>query len=116
MWDQFRDQAVAARFRIIRPGLTERPGDKVYSGSYCSPENLGGRFRQRLHTVRATVAEIESGQWDTEIEETWHDAAGAEHWYRYENGRDDIEPESNPAVINGTHHRVVGGWVFPNER
>lgn len=109
-WKQV-DDAVMARFREIRAGLRERTGNYIYSGGRC--QNLGWRFRQRFRLrseVEPVATEIESGLWDSEIEATWHGAASAEHWYRYEKdyGRDDPEPECDPDVINGTHYRIGG--------
>jgi len=81
-------QAVAIRFERIRDCLVERTGDYVYIGNRCVPQNLGWRFCQNvggfLGCTDFNPAEILAGRFDAEIEETWHDAAGAEHWYMYE--------------------------------
>lgn len=88
--------AVAERFNAIRHTFRYREGDYLYDGSRCSPGELGWRFRQTLSLFlhqpgglqweppAALIGEIAAGQHDKIIEATWHDAASAEHWYRYE--------------------------------
>ena len=96
--------AVAERFTLIRPKLkeryddSERRGGYIYNGPRCHPDNLYWRFHQNLRKspedilgqgLRAPITEEEikgviDGRFDKELEETWHDAARAEHWYRYD--------------------------------
>lgn len=83
------DVAVEKRFNEIKGSLSERPDNEcktgfghVYDGSRCLPQNLGWRFRQAFGAV--DPKEIIAGEFDTEIEETWHEAASSEHWYMYE--------------------------------
>lgn len=99
------EQAVATRFLAIRYRLVQREGDYLYGYPRTYPHNLGWRFRQNLSLklkepggvqwpgYPELPAEIAAGKHDEMVEATWHDAASAEHWYRYEKdyGRD--EPE-----------------------
>ena len=82
--------AVARRATILLPSIQGR-GDSnqddyfrgyVYSGSRCRPENLGWRFIQSYG--EPSPYEVLCGRWDTQIAETVHEAAAAEHWYKYE--------------------------------
>lgn len=99
------DAAVAARFRAIKPTLTEKRGDYCYDGYRTSPEELGWRFRQNMciksrdiHTWQpheTMPVEIAAGKYDKEIEATWHSAAGASYFYQFEKDwghPDDVEP------------------------
>lgn len=75
--------AVAARFQAIQHRLVQGPEIGVaYDGNRCLPKNLGWRFAQSHGEPDST--EILAGKWDAEIEDTWHKAARAEHWYRHE--------------------------------
>jgi len=78
------DAAIAARFLLIRHGgnFTYRDGDFCYDGNRCKPESLGWRFVQTFGAP--CVAEIKGGALDAEIAATYHEAAEAEHWYRFE--------------------------------
>jgi hypothetical protein len=101
------DKAVAERFKAIRKTLKVRDGEFLYSGARCAPDFLGWRFRQNLSLELAqpggigweppdTLAgEIAEGKHDAVIEATWHDAASAEWYYRFEKdyGRDEPEPD-----------------------
>jgi hypothetical protein len=82
------DNAVAERFNAIKHTFTEREGDYIYGGWRCDPERLGWRFRQvvggSFSAVVFNPADIRSGKYDKGIEDTWHESASAEHWYRYE--------------------------------
>lgn len=98
-------QAVAARAAVLIPSFTPRRGDYAYDGHRCTPKNLGWRFLQNVRLSRLpqqpggcvgprelagadlpepTIEAIERGEFDRAIEATYHDAAGAEWWYRYE--------------------------------
>lgn len=91
----------------IRPRLKQRDGEYLYGGCRARPEELGWRFRQNLSLYlkqpgglcweppTEVVGQVEAGEHDALIEATWHDAASAEWYYRYEKdyGRDDPEPE-----------------------
>ena len=76
------DSAVAARFTEIQSTLVKRTGDFLYSGTRTLPECLGWRLRQNFGSC--DVADVAAGAIDDQIAETWHAAASAEHWYRYE--------------------------------
>jgi len=85
------DKVVAERIKQIGPGLRRRHGDYIYDGNRCRPENLGWRVLQNhrfapkfLDRGEIVAKDVLSGKWDDLIEHTWHDAASAEHWYRYE--------------------------------
>ena len=53
-----------------------------YDGNRCKPENLGWRFEQFFGSPEPQ--EILDGEWDEQIVQIYHEAASAEHWYRYE--------------------------------
>jgi len=75
--------AVAARLKQIVGGITEGdPKEFCYDGNRCKPENLGWRFEQWFGSPEPQ--EILDGGWDTQIEQVYQDAAGAEYYYRYE--------------------------------
>ena len=86
------DWAIANRFTEIRGHEAFAPRDAndprsrgfgfCYDGNRTQPENLGWRFVQ-MHG-KVNPAAIEVGAFDTEIAETYHEAASSEHWYRYE--------------------------------
>lgn len=79
-------KAVKDRFILIQHKFKQQSllddGGYAYDGNRCLPENLGWRFIQS-HGLRSPC-DIESGTLDGLIEETWHESARAEHWYRYE--------------------------------
>jgi len=54
----------------------------VYDGPRCAPENLGWRLLKLYGAPN--FEEIQSGKWDSAIEETFHLAAEAEHYHKYE--------------------------------
>ena len=81
--------AVAKRATDLLPTLRQKQDHEdpvgmgyIYDGNRCKPQNLGWRFRQMFgdHEPEAILA----GECDEEIEETWHEAAHSEYWYRYE--------------------------------
>jgi hypothetical protein len=98
-----RDAAIR-RFEEILPTLNrrrDRPGGMgyLYSGRRTKPESVVNKFlaevrpeslfrgkweEQGLKTGHPTPESIAAGEWDREIEESWHDRAGAEYWYKYE--------------------------------
>lgn len=99
------DRAVMARFAIIRPRFQQRTGDYLYSS-----HNWAWRFRQNHSQSDATglaglcgiipdtmPTEVALGQWDSQIEETWHDEASARYFYRYEKdwGREEEEDKED---------------------
>jgi len=78
-------ETVAERAKTLLPTLKqEHPEgyDACYDGNRCKPENLGWRFRQSWGDHK--LEDILSGKCDAEITATYHDAASAEHYYRYE--------------------------------
>jgi hypothetical protein len=77
------DCAIATRFNHIKDSFVQKEGDFIYDGGRCIAEKLGWRFEQNTEH-RFNVEDVESGKCDTDIERTWHDAASAEYWYRYE--------------------------------
>jgi hypothetical protein len=101
------DRAVSDRAREIRSQWRQKDGDYVYTGHRTGLDNLGWRFRQTFYNGQMTdaegraglgatpypemVAEIYTGKHDRLIEATWHDAASAEWYYKYEKdyGRDE---------------------------
>ena len=91
------DRAVAERFRLILSRLKEREGDHIYTGYRTNPEELGWRFRQmyRWLEYEELAGEIRDGRHDARIEATWHDAAGAQHYYEKEKDWGSDEPEIN---------------------
>lgn len=79
------DEAIAARFLLIQQAGCLAPhqgGEFCYDGNRCKPESLGWRLVQNYGAP--DVAEIEAGALDAEIVATYHEAANAEHWYRFE--------------------------------
>ena len=75
--------AIAARLTQIVGGITEGDSKEfAYDGNRCKPENLGWRFQQWFGAPNPQ--EILDGKWDAELEQTYHDAAGAEYYYRHE--------------------------------
>lgn len=86
------DYAVASRFlTLCRCNAFERrDGEYIYGTDRTSPMKLGPRFRQRvLCSLQAApqlgmANAVTRGDFDFEIETTWHDAAAAEWWYRQE--------------------------------
>jgi len=72
--------AIAQRVALLE--ITQKKGDYCYDGNRCKPENLGWRFQQWFGYPDAQ--EILNGKWDAEIKDVYHDAAGAEHYYRYQ--------------------------------
>ncbi len=84
------DEAIAARFILIRDGEDFAKRDArdprsfgfCYDGNRCEPGSLGWRFVQMHGEVNPDAIEV--GAFDAEIAETYHEAASAEHWYRYE--------------------------------
>ena len=82
-------EAIAKRAAEIISGFTPK-SDKdhpaglgyCYDGNRCKPESLGWRFEQMFGSPEPQ--EILDGKWDAEIEETYHEAADSEYWYRYE--------------------------------
>jgi hypothetical protein len=82
------NEAVEARYNEILSTFEQREGDYIYTGHRCSPEYIARRFRQVVSGIDTMVvfnpAAIRAGDYDKGIEDTWHDAAGAEHWYMYE--------------------------------
>jgi hypothetical protein len=84
-------EAVAERFLAIKDTepFAERDHTHpechfgyVYDGNRCEADSLGWRFRQS-HGDFPTTAILE-GLCDEQIAATFHEAAGAEHWYMYE--------------------------------
>ncbi len=95
------DSAVAYRFNVIKNTLKHKQGEYIYSVFRTLPSSLGWRFRQNLgmreswpnstvpfpdfgKVADATPEAITAGDFDECISYTWHDAAAAEWWYRYE--------------------------------
>ena len=85
------DLVVAERFKAIRCLFKQRsPEWHDYDGSRTCPENLGWRFRQYMRTKMNVadgdidLSKFGNGEYDREIEATWHEAAGAEYWYHNE--------------------------------
>lgn len=80
------DEAVAARARILLQGSSKAfahlDGDYCYDGNRCQPENLGWRFVQFYGAP--DPATITAGEFDEQLAATYHDAASAEYYYRYE--------------------------------
>ena len=106
--------SVAMRFERIQHRLVERTYDNtefgyVYDSTRCLPDNLAWRMRQnewkslflppcfvhsRDRTIRNRIKwalsewtlplRIRLGRCDKQIEATWHEAAAAAHWYRYQ--------------------------------
>lgn len=103
--------AITKRAAALIPTFTQRKSDPRQSLGYCydgnrtRPENLGWRLLQAVELSHLeqpgagcmgspalknkkvptpTVEAIEAGQFDEVIEITWHEAASAEYWYRYE--------------------------------
>jgi len=79
--------AIAVRATKLIPNFVQKqwsPGDLdyCYDGNRCKPENLGWRFQQSFGSPEPL--QIEAGEFDAQIEATYHEAAGAEYWYRYE--------------------------------
>ncbi len=54
----------------------------VYDGPRCAPENLGWRLLKLFGAPN--FDEIQSGKWDSKIEEVYHLAAEAEYYDKYE--------------------------------
>lgn len=83
-------EAVANRARILIPDIEKKPFEDWfdYSGYRTAPENLGWRFQQRLRIRgkddRPDPERIREGEFDSEIESTFHEAAGAQYYYTYE--------------------------------
>lgn len=91
--------AVAARAAILIPKIPQQhPNgyDACYDGNRCKPENLGWRFQQNARPFlggpsvdligreEITPEGILAGIYDDLIVYTYHDAASAEHYYRFE--------------------------------
>ena len=85
------DSAVAERFEIIKgtEAFTQRDADDprtmfgwCYDGNRTKAENLGWRFRQDHGALDPEA--IKAGKYDRLIEATFHGAADAEYYYRYE--------------------------------
>lgn len=92
--------ALVERARVLLPSLKqEHPQghDACYDGSRCEPENLAWRIRQNAQgwirqaaghgpqeDREITVELVSAGEIDDLIEYTYHDAATAEHYYRFE--------------------------------
>lgn len=78
-------EAVAARYSAIR--LTEafapRGGDFCYDGHRTEPKNLGWRCAQ-VAGYEETPEAVLAGRYDTVIAAGYHEAAAAEHYYRFE--------------------------------
>lgn len=78
--------AVAQRAAVLIPGIPQQHPkgyDACYDGNRCKPENLGWRFQQYFGNP-SDPQEVLDGEWDEQIVATYHEAASAEHWYRYE--------------------------------
>jgi hypothetical protein len=97
--------AIAKRAASLIPTFVQRSGGYCYDGNRCRAENLGWRFIQNIACSRYTPAPgasigpvelsgknlpeptpeaVERGEFDAVIEATFHDAASAEHYYRFE--------------------------------
>lgn len=77
--------AIKTRVVEILPGIEQkhpRGFDACYDGNRTKPENIGWRFQQSFGSP--DPQEILRGSWDEQIIKTYHEAASAEHWYRYE--------------------------------
>lgn len=57
-------------------------GEYLYGGSRTMPANLGWRFLQNYG--EPTFEALMAGEYDEHLIANYHDAASAEHWYRYE--------------------------------
>ena len=80
-------EAIAERAKILIPNFKPRTVPNAcegycYDGNRCKPENLGWRLIQGYGEPHPDA--VKDGAWDLQIEETYHEAAGAEHWYRHE--------------------------------
>lgn len=87
------NKMVAKRFSQLQPYLRKKNGDYIYGRYRTKPENLGWRFRQTYYFRNGGLQHKPSlwlclkvwlGFEDDLLEKVWHDAASAEHWYRYE--------------------------------
>ncbi len=83
------DLAVERRFEIIKGSDAfahrdaDSPGfDYCYDGNRTLASELGWRLRQSFGAL--DPVSIEAGAHDSEIAATYHEAAGTEHWYRFE--------------------------------
>lgn len=74
-------EAIGRRTAELKPAPLK--GEYLYGGSRTLPANLGWRFLQNFGTPRSAEA-VMAGEYDEELTANYHDAAGAEHWYRYE--------------------------------
>lgn len=91
--------AIAAeRFDTIKGTLKQRDGDYLYGGRRTATANVADRFagsvvkkllfdeNEKLGWLRylVTCFHVWRGTCDEQIVETWHERAGAEHWYACE--------------------------------
>lgn len=83
------DLAVERRFEAIKDTDAfahrdeDSPGfDYCYDGNRTLSSELGWRLRQSFGTL--DPVSIEAGAHDSEIASTFHEAAGAEYYYRFE--------------------------------
>jgi hypothetical protein len=74
--------AIAVRLTALIPAIKQKEGDYCYDGNRCKPENLGWRFQQEIG--HPSLDEVKAGKWDDEVEWTYHHAANAEHYYRFQ--------------------------------
>lgn len=72
--------AIGQRTMELAPEHCE--GDFLFDGARTLPENLGWRFIQSYGTP--PVAAVLAGEYDEQLRANYYDAAGAEHWYRFE--------------------------------
>jgi len=78
-------EAVARRFEKIRHTEAFQPkeGDYCYDGNRTQAENIGWRSAQ-TSGFEVPPAKVEAGFYDEAIAKGFHEAASAEHYYRYE--------------------------------